>query len=147
MPKEDKWCPECGCFSSAKRFRSFRCGHCVKERGDPLKNAPQFLVDYYNNKKEAEKVKSTTKKVAKKATKKVAKEVTKKVAEKVTKKVAKKVVKKVVAKKAPVVKKAVAKKVVKKVVAKKSFPKNTFVVKAPAKKNKLTIYERQCHIN
>ena len=79
MPREDKWCPECGCFSSAKRFKAFRCGHCVKELGDPLKDLPKFLKDYYNNKKEAEKVNKPTKKVAKKATKKVAKKAVKKV--------------------------------------------------------------------
>ena len=84
MPKEDKWCPECGCFSDAKRFKAFRCGHCAKERGDPLKDLPKFLVEYYKNKKEAEKVKTPTKKVVKKATKKTAKKATKKVAKKVT---------------------------------------------------------------
>ena len=82
MPKEDKWCPECGCFSSAKRFKAFRCGHCVKELGDPLKDLPKFLKDYYNNKKEAEKNSSLAKKVVKKATKKIAKKATKKVARK-----------------------------------------------------------------
>ena len=87
MPKEDKWCPECGCFSNAKRFKAFRCGHCVKEHGDPLKDLPKFLVEYYKNKKEVEKVKSTTKKVVKKTTKKVAKKATKKVAKKIVKKV------------------------------------------------------------
>ena len=87
MPKEDKWCPECGCFSSAKRFKAFRCGHCVKELGDPLKDLPKFLVEYYKNKKEAEKVKTPTKKVVKKATKKTAKKATKKVAKKAVKKV------------------------------------------------------------
>ena len=87
MPKEDKWCPECGCFSDAKRFKAFRCGHCVKELGDPLKDLPKFLKDYYNNKKEVEKVNKPTKKVAKKATKKTAKKATKKVAKKAVKKV------------------------------------------------------------
>ena len=72
MPKEDKWCPECGCFSDTKRFKAFRCGHCAKERGDPLKDLPKFLVEYYKNKKESEKVKTPTKKVVKKATKKTA---------------------------------------------------------------------------
>ena len=87
MPREDKWCPECGCFSNAKRFKAFRCGHCVKELGDPLKDLPKFLKDYYNNKKEAEKDNKPTKKVAKKATKKTAKKATKKVAKKAVKKV------------------------------------------------------------
>lgn len=94
--------------------------------------------------KKNESKKTAVKKVV---AKKVVKKVVAKKAPAVKKAVAKKVVKKVVAKKAPAVKKAVAKKVVKKVVAKKSFPKNTFAVKAPEKKNKLTIYERQCHIN
>ncbi len=80
MLKEDKWCPECGCFSDAKKYKSFRCGHCVKGRGNPLKELPQHLVEYYKNKKEAEKAKTHTKKVVKKATKKTVKKATKKVA-------------------------------------------------------------------
>lgn len=64
-------------------------------------------------------------------------------------------VKKVVAKKTPV-KKPVVKPVAKKPVAKKKLVarkpskssfKNDFVVKKPQQKTKLTIYERQCHIN
>ncbi len=81
MPKEDKWCPECGCFSSANRFKAFRCGHCVKELGDPLKDLPKFLIEYYKNKKEVEKVKSP-KKVVKRATKKTTKKAAKRKPEK-----------------------------------------------------------------
>jgi hypothetical protein len=66
MPKEDKWCPECGCFSDAKRFTAFRCGHCTKEKGSALKDLPKFLVEYYKNKKEAEKANISTKKIPKK---------------------------------------------------------------------------------
>ncbi len=100
MPKDDKWCPECGCFSNAKKFKAFRCGHCVKEHGDPLKDLPKFLVEYYNNKKEAEKVKTPTKKVVKKATKKTAKKARKKATKKVVKKATKKTARKKAVKKA-----------------------------------------------
>ena len=55
MPKEDKWCPECGCFSDAKRFTAFRCEPCTKEKGSALKDLPKFLVEYYKNKKEADR--------------------------------------------------------------------------------------------
>ncbi len=81
MPKEDKWCPECGCFSDAKRFKAFRCSHCVKEHGNPLKALPKFLVEYYKNKQEVEKAKSP-KKVVKRATKKTTKKAAKRKPEK-----------------------------------------------------------------
>lgn len=127
MPKEEKWCPECNCFSDAKKFRSFRCGYCVKELGDPLKDLPKFLVDYYNNKKEAAKAKTPTKKVAKKATKKTAKKATKKVARKAVKKVVlieeRRKPRKKAKKAAKKTTKKVAKKAAKKTVRKKAVKK------------------------
>ena len=77
MPKNEKWCPECGCFSDAKRFKSFRCKHCVKEKGDPTMDLPKYLTSKYirtesghfipkdNVVEEVEKPKKTTKKAAK----------------------------------------------------------------------------------
>ena len=47
MPKDDKWCPECGCFSEAKKFKSFRCKHCVKEKGDPTMDLPKYITSKY----------------------------------------------------------------------------------------------------
>ena len=134
MPKDDKWCPECGCFSDAKKFKSFRCKHCVKEKGDPNWDLPRYITSKYiktasghfipkDKAKQlaAEAEEKETKKTAKKATKKVAeKKVTliedrKKPRKKAVKKIKKKVVKKAtkkVAKKAT--KKTARKKVVKK---------------------------------
>jgi|DEB0MinimDraft_10_1074344.scaffolds.fasta_scaffold30287_3 antitoxin component HigA of HigAB toxin-antitoxin module len=60
MSKTDvmKWCPECGQMSSAKDFVTFRCKHCVEERGAPV-NLPQHLMDYYGlTKKDIKKRKS-----------------------------------------------------------------------------------------
>ena len=47
MPKDEKWCPECGCFSEAKKFKSFRCKHCVKEKGDPTMDLPKYITSKY----------------------------------------------------------------------------------------------------
>ena len=116
MSKDLKWCPECGAFSSRKGFTMFRCRQCCKDKGKP-KKLPQFLIDYYKNKEEAEKPVTpkpkTVKKAAKKATKKVArkkpekitliedrKKPRKKAVKKTTKKVAKKAAKKTVRKNA-----------------------------------------------
>ena len=132
MPKNEKWCPECGCFSDAKRFKSFRCKHCVKEKGDPTMDLPKYLTSKYIRtesghfipKDKVGELKKKPKKAAKKATKKVAKKAVKKVTliedrkkprKKAVKKIKKKVVKKAtkkVAKKAT--KKTARKKVVKK---------------------------------
>ncbi len=144
MPKAktEKWCPECGCFSEARKFKSFRCKHCVKEKGDPTMDLPKYITSKYirtesghfipKDRTVEEVVKP--KKTAKKATKKVAekkvtliedrkkprkkavKKIKKKVVKKATKKVAKKATKKTARKK--VVKKA-KKKVVKKKATKK----------------------------
>ena len=149
MPKEkaEKWCPECGCFSDTKKFKSFRCGHCVKEKGDPIKEQPKYITKYYYKTEsghfipkdraveEVVKPKKTAKKATKKATKKVAekkvtliedrkkprkravKKIKKKVVKKATKKVAKKATKKTARKK--VVKKAKKKVITKKKATKK----------------------------
>ena len=54
MPKDQKWCPECGQFSSAKGFIAFRCKQCCKDKGKPEK-LPEFLKEYYKNQKQAKK--------------------------------------------------------------------------------------------
>ena len=126
MSKEDKWCPECGCFSDIKKFKSFRCGGCVKAYGDPNMDLPKYITSKYIRtesghfipKDRAVEEVVKPKKTAKKATKKVAekkvtliedrkkprkkavKKIKKKVVKKATKKVAKKAIKKTARKKA-----------------------------------------------
>jgi len=148
--------------SPFSKFGKKPAATAVKEEAPPAKKKFSF------GKKTAAPAKTEAKKTP---VKKVVanKKPVKKVAEKkapVKKVAAKKApVKKVVAKKAPVkkaaVKKAVAKKPVIKPVAKKPVAKkklvarkpaksnfkNDFAIKKPQAKKKLTIYDRQCHIN
>lgn len=77
MPKTDKWCPECGCFSDARKFKSFRCGGCVKAYGDPIKEQPKYITSKYIRtesghfipKDKVEEVKKPKKKAIKKVAK------------------------------------------------------------------------------